>query len=104
MTTRIESQLERFAPGFRDRVLKRTVLTPADIERENPNDAGGDISNGAHTIPQLFMRPTWAIDPYRTSARDIYLCSAATPPGAGVHGMSGYNAARSALRRSFDTG
>jgi phytoene dehydrogenase-like protein len=101
MTTRIESQLERFAPGFRDRVLKRTVMTPADIERENPNDAGGDISNGAHSIPQLFMRPTWSIDPYRTSARDIYLCSAATPPGGGVHGMCGAHAARSALRRAL---
>ncbi len=101
MTTRIEAQLERFAPGFRDRVLKRCVTTPADIERDNLNDAGGDISNGAHTLPQLFMRPTWAVDPYRTSARDIYLCSAATPPGGGVHGMCGYHAARSALRRAL---
>jgi phytoene dehydrogenase-like protein len=101
MTTRVEAQLERFAPGFRDRVLKRHVSTPADIERSNPNDAGGDISNGAHTLPQLFMRPTWAIDPYRTSAPDLYLCSAATPPGGGVHGMCGFHAARSALRRAL---
>jgi phytoene dehydrogenase-like protein len=99
MTSRVEAQLERFAPGFRDRVLKRAVSMPADLERRNANDAGGDISNGAHTLPQLLMRPTWAIDPYPTSARDIYLCSAATPPGGGVHGMCGYHAARSALRR-----
>ncbi len=101
MTERIEAQLERFAPGFRERVLARHVSTPANIERGNANDAGGDIANGAHTLPQLFMRPTWAIDPYRTSARDIYLCSAATPPGGGVHGMCGYHAARSALRRAL---
>jgi len=101
MTERIEAQLERFAPGFRDRVLKRTASMPADLERRNSNDAGGDISNGAHTLPQLLMRPTWAIDPYATSARDIYLCSAATPPGGGVHGMCGYHAAQSALRRAL---
>ncbi len=101
MTARVEAQLERFAPGFRDRVLKRAVSMPADLERRNANDAGGDISNGAHTLPQLFMRPTWAIEPYATPARDVYLCSAATPPGGGVHGMCGYHAARSALRRAL---
>jgi phytoene dehydrogenase-like protein len=99
MSDRIESQIERFAPGFRERVLERRAMTPADVERENANNLGGDIANGAHTLPQLFMRPRWAIDPYATSARDIYLCSAATPPGGGVHGMCGYHAARSALRR-----
>jgi phytoene dehydrogenase-like protein len=98
MTERIEAQLERFAPGFQERVLKRTVATPADIERENASDAGGDISNGSHAGLQLLMRPRIAIDPYATSARDIYLSSAATPPGGGVHGMCGYHAARSALR------
>ena len=101
MTARIEAQLERFAPGFRERVLARHVTRPADLEKENASNLGGDISNGAHTLPQLLFRPTIAIDPYRTSARDIYLCSAATPPGGGVHGMCGYNAARSALGRAL---
>ena len=101
MTERIEAQIERFAPGFRERVLERRIMTPADVEHENANNLGGDIANGAHTLPQLFMRPKWAIDPYATSARDIYLCSAATPPGGGVHGMCGYHAARSALRKAL---
>ena len=101
MTARIEAQLERFAPGFRERVLARAVTTPADIERANANDLGGDIANGSHSGLQLLMRPRVALDPYATSARDIYLCSAATPPGGGVHGMCGYHAARSALRRAL---
>ncbi|HYK98911.1 MAG TPA: NAD(P)/FAD-dependent oxidoreductase [Candidatus Acidoferrales bacterium] len=101
MTTRIESQLERFAPGFRERVLGRHVSAPADVERANANDLGGDISNGSHAGVQLLMRPRISLDPYATSARDIYLCSAATPPGGGVHGMCGYHAARSALRRAL---
>ena len=101
MTERIEAQLERFAPGFKERVLARHVSTPADIERANANDLGGDIANGSHGGLQLLMRPRIAFDPYRTSARDIYLCSAATPPGGGVHGMCGYHAARSALRRAL---
>lgn len=98
MTDRIEAQLERFAPGFRERVLARRVTTPADIEHENAADLGGDITNGSHAGLQLLMRPRIALDPYATSASDIYLCSAATPPGGGVHGMCGYHAARSALR------
>jgi phytoene dehydrogenase-like protein len=101
MTARIEAQFERFAPGFRERVLKRHVTRPSEMEHENANNLGGDISNGAHTTIQLFMRPKWGIDPYVTSAKDIYLCSAATPPGGGVHGMCGYNAGRSALRRAL---
>ncbi len=101
MTARIEAQLERFAPGFGERVLARHVAAPADIERSNANDHGGDISNGSHAGLQLLMRPRIAIDPYATSARDMYLCSAATPPGGGVHGMCGYHAARSALRRAL---
>ncbi|HZP96805.1 MAG TPA: NAD(P)/FAD-dependent oxidoreductase [Candidatus Limnocylindria bacterium] len=101
MTARIEAQLERFAPGFRDRVLARHVTTPADIERANANDLGGDIANGSHAGLQLLMRPRVALDPYATSARDITLCSAATPPGGGVHGMCGFHAARSALRRAL---
>ena len=101
MTSRIEAQIERFAPGFGSRVLKRVVSTPADIERENANNSGGDIANGSHAGLQLLMRPRIALDPYATSARDITLCSAATPPGGGVHGMCGYHGARSALRRSL---
>ena len=101
MTERVEAQLERFAPGFRERVLRRVATTPADIERENQNDAGGDIGGGTNAGLQLLFRPRIAIDPYATSARDITLCSASTPPGGGVHGMCGYHGARSALRRSL---
>ena len=101
MSSRIEAQIERFAPGFRDRVLKRVATTPADIERDNANDAGGDIGGGTNGGLQLLFRPRIALDPYATSARDITLCSASTPPGGGVHGMCGYHAARSALRRSL---
>ena len=101
MTARIEAQLERFAPGFRDLVLKRSVMNTKDVESHNANYIGGDISAGSHDGLQFIARPMWAVDPYATPANDIYLCSAATPPGAGVHGMSGYNAARSALARSF---
>jgi phytoene dehydrogenase-like protein len=101
MTEPIEAQLERFAPGFRERVLARSVMNTRDIEHRDANNAGGDISCGSHSGLQLFMRPTIAIDPYATPARDIYLCSSATPPGGGVHGMCGYNAARSAIARSL---
>jgi len=101
MTDRIEAQLERFAPGFRNLVLKRSVMTSRDVEDHNANYIGGDISAGSHAALQFIARPTWSIDPYATPNRDIYLCSAATPPGAGVHGLSGYNAAQSALRRTF---
>jgi phytoene dehydrogenase-like protein len=101
MTERIEAQLERFAPGFRERVLARSVMNTRDIEHHNANNAGGDISCGSHSGLQLLMRPRIAIDPYATPARDIYLCSSATPPGGGVHGMCGYNAARSVLARSL---
>jgi phytoene dehydrogenase-like protein len=91
MLPRIEAQIERFAPGFRDR-----VLAPADFERHNPNLVGGDIGAGASDLAQLFNRPTWRT--YSTPARGLYLCSASTPPGVGVHGMCGYYAARLALR------
>jgi phytoene dehydrogenase-like protein len=97
MTERIEAQIERFAPGFRDCVLARHVSSPATMEKMNANLAGGDIAGGATTLRQILLRPT--IHSYRTSARDIYLCSASTPPGGGVHGMCGYHAARLALRR-----
>jgi phytoene dehydrogenase-like protein len=96
MTEAIERQIERFAPGFRDRVLARHVLAPADLMRANPNLVGGDISGGAFTIGQSLTRPTWR--GYRTPLDDLYLCSASTPPGGGVHGMCGSWAAKTALR------
>ncbi|MHB8296453.1 MAG: phytoene desaturase family protein [Acidimicrobiales bacterium] len=99
MTDRIEAQIERFAPGFKDCVLARSSKGPAEIEAQNPNMIGGDISGGAHTLAQLLARPALRLDPYRTSNERLFICSASTPPGAGVHGMSGYNAARSVLSR-----
>src|SRR5262245_18105728 len=95
MVPRIEAQIERFAPGFRDRVLARSVLDPAAFERRNANLVGGDVAGGAGDLRQLFTRPTWRT--YTTPARGLYLCSASTPPGGGVHGMCGYHAARRAL-------
>jgi phytoene dehydrogenase-like protein len=95
MLARIEAQIERFAPGFRDRVLRRSVLSPLGLEQHNPNLVGGDIGMGASTLAQLFTRPTWRM--YSTSRAGLYLCSASTPPGVGVHGMCGYHAAKRAL-------
>ena len=95
MLPRIERQIERFAPGFRDRVLARAVMRPADLERHNANLVGGDIGAGVSDLRQLFARPTSRT--YSTPVRGLYLCSAATPPGVGVHGMCGYFAARRAL-------
>jgi phytoene dehydrogenase-like protein len=92
---RLEQQLERFAPGFRDRVLARSVMPPGEIERHNANMVGGDIAAGVTDLRQFFSRPTWKT--YSTPVRGLYICSAATPPGAGVHGMCGYYAARRAL-------
>ena len=99
MTERIEAQIERFAPSFRERILARSVMSPSDVEAYNANYVGGDIGGGANTLRQLFARPVSAIAPYRTPIKDVYLCSASTPPGAGVHGMCGYWAARDALKR-----
>jgi phytoene dehydrogenase-like protein len=99
MTERIEAQIERFAPGFRDTVLARAVRAPAALEADNANLIGGDISGGANDIMQLFLRPTRRM--YRTGAKSIYLCSASTPPGGGVHGMCGYHAATAAIRDIF---
>jgi phytoene dehydrogenase-like protein len=101
MTARIDAQIERFAPGFRDIVLARAVTSPRDAEAHNQNYRGGDISGGANDARQLFARPVLSSDPYATPSPNVYLCSASTPPGAGVHGMCGYHAAKSALRRSF---
>jgi phytoene dehydrogenase-like protein len=94
-TEAIEQQVERFAPGFRARILARHVMAPADLERHNPNLAGGDIGGGAITLRQLFLRPTART--CRTPLPGVFLCSASTPPGGGVHGMCGYHAARCAL-------
>ena len=96
----IERQLERFAPGFRDLVLERSVLDPAALEARNPNYVGGDINGGSADLRQLFARPVARPSPYRTPIDGVYLCSSSTPPGGGVHGMCGYHAARAALRRS----
>jgi phytoene dehydrogenase-like protein len=96
MTRNIEGQIERFAPGFQDRILARHSMGPADLQRRNPNLIGGDIAGGANTLGQLFARPVASTCPYATPVEGLYLCSASTPPGAGVHGMCGYHAARAA--------
>ena len=87
MLPRIEAQIERFAPGFRDCVLARHVMAPADVERHNPNYVGGDIAAGVADAMQLVARPTWSH--YSTPVRGLYLCSASTPPGVGVTGCAG---------------
>jgi phytoene dehydrogenase-like protein len=101
MTAPVEAQLERFAPGFRDLILARSVLTAADEERQHPNYVGGDINGGASTVWQTVFRPTVRWNNYRTPLKGVYLCSSATPPGGGVHGMCGHYAARAALRAEF---
>jgi phytoene dehydrogenase-like protein len=99
MTARIEAQIERFAPGFSERILARHAMGPAEVEAHNANYIGGDINGGVQDLRQLFTRPTVRRTPYITSARGIYLCSSSTPPGGGVHGMCGYHAAHAALHR-----
>ena len=101
MSGRIESQIERFAPGFRDCILARHKMDAADLEKSNPNLAGGDINGGAANLMQLIARPILSPAPYGTPLRGVYLCSSSTPPGGGVHGMCGYYAARLALREIF---
>ena len=101
MTDRIESQIERFAPGFRDTILARHAMSPAAVEAHNPNNVHGDITGGVLDARQLLTRLTRPAGGYATPNPSIYLCSASTPPGAGVHGMCGFHAARVALRRSF---
>jgi len=95
----IERQIERFAPGFKERILARHVLRPSDLEHDNPNYRGGSISGGSMDVTQFFTRPVARLDPYSTPNPRVFLCSASTPPGPGVHGMCGYFAARSALAR-----
>jgi phytoene dehydrogenase-like protein len=98
MTERIEAQVERFAPGFRDRIIARSALGPAEFEAHNPNLVGGDINGGAGDLRQLFARPVLSRSPYTTPLPNVFLCSASTPPGGGVHGMCGWHAAHAALR------
>jgi phytoene dehydrogenase-like protein len=97
MSGRIEAQIERFAPGFRDLILARSVRTAAEVEQHNPNYVGGDINSGAGTLWQTVFRPTPRWNPYRSPLPGVYLCSASTPPGGGVHGMCGQGAARTVL-------
>jgi phytoene dehydrogenase-like protein len=99
MSERIEVQIERFAPGFRETILARCISPPAELERRNGNLVGGDINGGAPNLGQLFFRPTWKL--YSTPKAGLYLCSSSTPPGGGVHGMCGYFAAQRALRDMF---
>jgi phytoene dehydrogenase-like protein len=100
MTDRIEAQVERFAPGFRDRVLARSTHGPAQLEAHDANYVGGDINAGVADIRQLLFRPVPTLDPYHAGP-GLYLASSSAPPGGGVHGMSGMLAARSALRRDL---
>jgi phytoene dehydrogenase-like protein len=99
MTQAIEGQVERFAPGFRDLILARATRTAAEYQVYNPNFIGGDINGGVQDLAQIFGRPVLKSDPYATDLEGVYLCSSSTPPGGGVHGMCGYHAARSALRK-----
>ena len=101
VTNIIEQQVERFAPGFRDVILARQTMNTEQMEAHNPNYIGGDINGGILDIRQLFTRPVLKWSPYKTSAKGLYICSSSTPPGGGVHGMCGYNAAKAALKDVF---
>lgn len=101
MTAIIEQQVERFAPGFRERILSRSVMNTQQLEEYNPNYIGGDINGGIIDLAQLFTRPALRSSPYRTSEKGLYICSSSTPPGGGVHGMCGYHAAKQALKDIF---
>jgi phytoene dehydrogenase-like protein len=101
MTAVIEAQVERFAPGFKDLILAKSTMNTAQIETYNPNYIGGDINGGIIDLGQLFTRPALRWSPYKTSAKGLYICSSSTPPGGGVHGMCGYNAAKKALSDIF---
>jgi phytoene dehydrogenase-like protein len=101
MTEAIENQVERFAPGFKERILARHTMNTEALEAYNTNYFGGDIGGGANNLSQLFTRPVLRAAPYRSSVKGIYLCSASTPPGGGVHGMCGYHSARQAMKDIF---
>ena len=102
MTNRIEDQVERFAPGFRDRIIAKSIMSPANLESYNSNLVGGDITGGAMMLSQLFTRPVARLNPYSTPVPGLYLCSASTPPGGGVHGMCGFWAAQAALAKELN--
>jgi phytoene dehydrogenase-like protein len=102
MTDRIERQIERYAPGFRDTIIAKHTFDTAQIQAYNPNYVGGDINGGALDLSQLFTRPTVQVTPYRTSTKGIYICSSSTPPGGGVHGMCGYHAANRVIKDLFN--
>lgn len=102
MTGQIEKQVERFAPGFKDRIIGRHTMNTAQLEQYNGNYIGGDIVGGMMDVRQLFTRPALRLSPYKTSAKGIYICSSSTPPGGGVHGMCGYYAAKKALKDIFN--
>ena len=104
VTAHVERQVERFAPGFRERILARSVMPPAALERHNENLVGGDFSGGVMDLRQLFFRPAVRLRPYATPVRGLYLCSSSTPPGGAVHGLCGYYAARAALEEFEPTG
>jgi len=101
MTARIEKQVERFAPGFKDLILARHTMNSTQMEVYNANYVGGDINGGLMNVGQLFARPALRFSPYKTSAKGIYICSSSTPPGGGVHGMCGYHAAKKVLKEIF---
>ena len=100
MTARIEAQIERFAPGFRSRILARSGMNTQQLEAYNPNYVGGDINSGVQDLGQFFTRPVASLNPYATPLKGVYLCNSSTPPGGGVHGLCGYHAAGAALRSS----
>jgi phytoene dehydrogenase-like protein len=97
MTERIEAQIERFAPGFRDRIIGRHTISPAEMESYNANYVGGDITGGVQDLRQTFTRPVARVNPYTTPNDRLFICSSSTPPGGGVHGMCGFYAAKAAL-------
>jgi phytoene dehydrogenase-like protein len=102
MTEKIEKQVERFAPGFKDCITDKHTMNSLQYEEYNPNLVGGDITGGIQNLRQLYTRPSIRLSPYTTPAKNIYICSASTPPGGGVHGMCGYHAAKTALKNIFN--
>ena len=100
MTDRIERQIERFAPGFRDRIIARHSMDTVAVEAHDANYIGGDINGGVADLRQFVRRPTLGLHPWRTPIDGVYLCSSSTPPGGGVHGMCGWHAAQEVLRGS----
>ncbi len=101
MTERIERQIERFAPVFRETILAKSIMNAEDFEKYNPNYIGGDINGGVQDLMQFYGRPVWSFSPYKTPSKGIYICSSSTPPGGGVHGMCGFHAAEKVIKDLF---